>query len=712
VKYLKLYEKYKFDKQALILEKNIEVGDNLMSKLNKINSPLSRKIKSFLQSGDIKDDLKIKKIDFDDEDNKVFTLIDDKGQERKFKFGKLLKYLGYKELDDIKGYEVENFVSNFKKSDVSNLELRKGEDILKSYLCDNYDDSKGHGNLFHSCMRFSKAQKYLDIYTKNPEQVACLTLVNPKNKRVQGRALIWKQDNGKYFMDRIYVVNKELESVFKKYAHDNDIELSPSDKVTLSVKGEYDYYPYMDTLSYYTPDTGVLSHRDGEHHLTSTTGGGGSGNLVWSDYMGEEIESDEAVYSHRLETYIYRHDAVEIFSWHGGPETPTTDWYPDNEDVQEISFKSDKFSAFDKAHTDDLLSLENDESKYVLEEDTEIYEDGGWGVFLKGDKFDMIDFDAEEIDLFAIEVTWKDSSAYEEYAPYEECCSAWNKDENDFVIMLSDELDDDYDEEDYYETFPYNTHKMTETVYIPESFFNFKKSKDVYVEDDIESIKDDAPFYIDLVWRDFYIKGNQKDIKLHKGIYLPEDLANSKCINLETGYRLMPSMSRTNYDTYDAYIKSIRKSIADAKRNGKDSKNYLPEHKYFINAFEKGEYLEKNLLRVIEDKTSYAFDEFRNPFFIDNRHNNESILCAKLRFFINDNNSKKTGAFPFSNDVNEDLKYVSWFSHYKKDNILIFPYVYSPNEDKYVVYRGDSTEGGYRLYTANEIMNLVQYGAI
>ncbi len=37
MKYVKLYERHRFDKQVLILEKNIEVGDNLVQKLNKIN---------------------------------------------------------------------------------------------------------------------------------------------------------------------------------------------------------------------------------------------------------------------------------------------------------------------------------------------------------------------------------------------------------------------------------------------------------------------------------------------------------------------------------------------------------------------------------------------------------------------------------------------------------------------------------------------------
>lgn len=722
MKYHKLYEKYRFEKHSLILERSIEVGDNLLQKLNKINSPLSRKVKNFLNSGDIKDNVKVTKIDFDENDNKVFTLTDEKGDERKFKFGKLLKYLGFS--DEIKGYEIENFISNFKKSDTSNLELRKGKDILKSYLCDNYDDSKGHGNLFNSCMRFNRAQDYLEIYTANPSQVACLTLLNPKNKRVQGRALIWELDNGKYYMDRIYVVNKEMESIFNKYAHDNEIEQgSPSDDVTLKVGGKFDYYPYMDTFKYYTPSMSLLSANDGDLLLTSTSGGGGSENTVWSDYMGEEIEIDEAVYSERLDDWIYEHDAVDIYA---GRDEKTGKFkyskYPDGYDLHEVTITSSDWYGVEgeKAHIDDLKELENDNDKYVLKDDTKIWSDSGWGVFIRSDEASSTDLEKLEIDLFSIKITYEDSKDYQYEFPQEECSSIWDKKRNKFAVIPIQEIDD-IDDDEYYHDVEVDREesiRMTERAYIPESFFALDSDGKV----DYAVINKDAPFFIDIITKKFELKHtgkeNRKDKdtgkisrteQIHSNLFLHGASVMSGCKETKNGYRIFPPMVVTyGYNGYDGWLE----------------KNHVDMNKgkykfgiYFNKAFIKGELLESNLVRVIEDKNSYVFDEYNKPSFINHTNNGESFKHNGLRHFIDLNNSKHTNLFPFSDDVPAKLDYASWFSFYKsKDGHMIFPYVYSPSEDKYAVYRADSKEDSvymnYKLYTANEIMNLVKYGAI
>lgn len=714
MKYVKLYEKYRHDNQSLILERSIEVGDNLVQKLNKINSPLSKKIKTFLNSGDIKDDVKVTKIDFDDDDNKVFTLTDEKGEERKFKFGKLLKYLGFS--DEIKGYEIENFVSNFKKSDTSNLELRKGEDILKSYLCDNYDDSSGHGNLFNSCMRFTRAQDYLEIYTANPSQVNCLTLINPSNKRVQGRALIWKLDSGKHFMDRIYTVNKEYDSIFNKYAHDNNIEQgSPSDEITLEIGGDFDYYPYMDTFTYYTPDESRLSSDDGDLSLTSTTGDGGSANTVWSDFMQEEIEENEAIFSERLDDWIYDHDAVDIYN---GRDEKTREIlyskYPDNNDLHEVTIASSEYYDMEgeKAHIDDLHELEHDEDKYVLKDDSDIYSDEGWGIHIRSSEASDSDFDRLDIDLFSILVTYENSSSFDIDMPQVECSSVWNKEKNDFVIIPTSEIDDDYDDETYIEVPVYNVREMTERAYIPESFFG----KDDEGEISISIISPDAPFFIDIISRNFVIKAidddNKTDTKtgkihkteqIHYNLFLHGMSVMMNCKESKSGYRIFPPMSMSNYNDYNEWLQLNHKNM---------SKGDV----YFNKSFAKGEYLENSLSKVTEDKNSYVFTEFNKPEFIEHPTQDGSLKLSALKTFIDLNNAKHTKLFPFTDNVSNKLEYASWFSFYKHKGHMIFPYVYSPDEDKYVVYRGDSNESdesrNFRLYTANEIMNLVQYGAI
>ena len=68
MKYLNQYDIHKY---KLILEKSVNVGDNLLRKLNKINQPLAKKIKAFLGSEDIKDTANISKIDYDKDDNNL-----------------------------------------------------------------------------------------------------------------------------------------------------------------------------------------------------------------------------------------------------------------------------------------------------------------------------------------------------------------------------------------------------------------------------------------------------------------------------------------------------------------------------------------------------------------------------------------------------------------------------------------------------------------
>jgi len=73
---------------------------------------------------------------------------------------------------------------------------------------------------------------------------------------------------------------------------------------------------------------------------------------------------------------------------------------------------------------------------------------------------------------------------------------------------------------------------------------------------------------------------------------------------------------------------------------------------------------------------------------------------------------RKSGdTYPFNSSYFDmRYQYVSWFSFYRHDNneVLIFPFTYSPVNEKYLVYR----ENGYRMYSASEIMNLVRFNAI
>ena len=109
-------------------------------------------------------------------------------------------------------------------------------------------------------MSFGYAQNALEMYTKNPDQVKLLILLNPETGDVRGRALIWNLDNGSKFMDRIYTTNKEFEYDYLTYVENNNISRgTPSSIITLKNGGWYPEYPYMDTFEFYNPNSSILT---------------------------------------------------------------------------------------------------------------------------------------------------------------------------------------------------------------------------------------------------------------------------------------------------------------------------------------------------------------------------------------------------------------------------------------------------------------------
>ena len=312
----------------ILLEREIKVGDTLNNKLKTVNNDLSNSMLKFLNSDKIKD-VNVDYVDYNSDNAQLLTLgfKDREGNERTrlIKVTKLLSYLGAN-VSDIKGYDIEELISHLQKGSLDDFKIVNGADILKAYHCENYDEGENMG----SCMRFTSAQKYLEMYTKNPNQISCLVLFNPKNKKVRGRALIWAMDDGSKFIDRIYTTNKEYSKDFNAYISKYNLNSnSPDGDVTLEHGGEYDYYPYMDTLMYYTPDTGILNDSSGEIELQDTEGGESTGS--YSEVHDTRIPEDEAAYVEHIEDYVYDHEVEE--SW----ERDGTYLYRDAADVKEIT---------------------------------------------------------------------------------------------------------------------------------------------------------------------------------------------------------------------------------------------------------------------------------------------------------------------------------------------------------------------------------------
>jgi len=296
----------------LMMEKEIKVGDNLTKKLNTINSDFSKKLIAFFNSNDIKDDAEIEYVDYDKNNEKLFTIgyTDRNGnpKTRLTKINTLLKYLG-STIQDIKDYEVEDLINHLKQVDTNQLKEVTGNDILKAYHCANYDEGETMG----SCMRLDAAQEYLKMYTDNPNEVSCLVLINPENDKVRGRALIWHMDNNQYFMDRVYTTNKEFDTFFNNYADEKSISRRANSTITLENGGDYDYYPYMDTFKFYTPYHSLLSTDDGELELQDTNGGSSEAYTFYSGIHGVNIPEDDAIYSKHYSDWIRRSDAVNTW---------------------------------------------------------------------------------------------------------------------------------------------------------------------------------------------------------------------------------------------------------------------------------------------------------------------------------------------------------------------------------------------------------------
>ena len=290
--FLKDYTRY-------ILERKLAMSDEMKNKLSSIEtiSTLSKKLKKFIETEEFGDDFQYETISFDSNRPNLLLLIDKNGKERPIKLVKFLKSLDF----EYKDYEIEQFINSFKKVKYDDLKIVDGDDI-KKYYCGHKKER------FYSCM--SNSQQFLEIYSKNPNQVKLLVRTD-NNGKVLARALLWHLDDGKYALDRIYGLSDD-KTYFYSYARDNNIEytIPENSTVTLENKGEYEYYPYMDTLEYYEPSTGVLTNDNSVNNdeyiiLKNTDGGYSKGTLVYSEYLEEFINKDEAIYdSYRKDWFL------------------------------------------------------------------------------------------------------------------------------------------------------------------------------------------------------------------------------------------------------------------------------------------------------------------------------------------------------------------------------------------------------------------------
>ncbi len=216
--------------------------------------------------------------------------------------------------------DIEEFVNLYKAAidkfndKFSYFEVVKDDDIAHWYHKNNYFTNSG--SLGNSCMA-SAPPSWLEIYTNNPDQVSLIIYKSPEDtEKIIGRALLWTLEDGKKYVDRIYTVNDSDVQLFRDYAKENgwytkyhnssttnSQAFAPDGSVTnlkLQVKlsqKDYDHFPYLDTLKYFTPGSGILNNQGGDYVLEDTGGEyvrceycGGSGRQECGDCGGDGRE--------------------------------------------------------------------------------------------------------------------------------------------------------------------------------------------------------------------------------------------------------------------------------------------------------------------------------------------------------------------------------------------------------------------------------------
>jgi hypothetical protein len=179
-----------------------------------------------------------------------------------------------------------------------------GEEIGNWYHYNTYYNR--NGTLGSSCMS-NVSTRYFDIYITNKDVCKLVILKSTEDEsKIVARALLWKLRDGKQFMDRIYTINDSDVNLFRDYAKengwyskyynsssDNSLAYAPDGstiQLTLIVdirKGDYNGYPYLDTVKYFNPNSGTLSNdKDNDDYTLENTDGTAQGECSTCDGEG------------------------------------------------------------------------------------------------------------------------------------------------------------------------------------------------------------------------------------------------------------------------------------------------------------------------------------------------------------------------------------------------------------------------------------------
>lgn len=229
--------------------------------------------------------------------------------------------------------DIEKFVNQFKSTwnrlhgVGRKIEVVTGDKIIHWYNEQNY--YKSDGTLGNSCMRYPSKGNFMRLYADNPNK--CSLLILRQDDKLLARALVWKLDDGRVYLDRIYSIqDSDMDFVYnwalQNLGNDNPNNL-PSHfkgrqgvvKCTLD-KVEFEEFPYADTMYYLYQEMkdgnmtgkGYVSNEEvtdtGKQYLIrvlqNTDGGSNVQNYRWSNYQSKYIYVKDSVWASDVDSYV------------------------------------------------------------------------------------------------------------------------------------------------------------------------------------------------------------------------------------------------------------------------------------------------------------------------------------------------------------------------------------------------------------------------
>jgi len=309
--------------------------------------------------------------------------------------------------DKYSSAEIEKFVNEYKKfftKDFDLIKIVKGRNINKWYDQVNYNrEETTSSELQGSCMASSSKNKFMDLYSMNPDNISMVVLFSDSDKtKIDARALLWKPDtidgkentNGDLFMDRVYFNKQAHKTTLHKYAENNKWFYKPNNdssymagiynphtkkvnNVIFQIKDikipNHHQVPYADTFVVFDPETNILSNNEKERkdvngikklgYLTSTSGS--FDDVCWVENRNRYYHTSDVIAAMDVGD-VYKQgikgDAIYLDRY----STYYTQEYLDSEknekvydpvQYEEMGEKAPKYTVFSK----DVKELENGE---------------------------------------------------------------------------------------------------------------------------------------------------------------------------------------------------------------------------------------------------------------------------------------------------------------------------------------------------------------